>query len=1160
MLKLQDPTVREIIVTHDIICLVESHTDTESTIAVEGYTTWHNPRSKSRHKGKMYGGLVALVRNTLVNGIKDTKTKTEGCIWLEMQAKFFNRENNILICFVYIEPGINKKADPLKHIRSGLENWDSSNPLILMGDINARIGDQPKSTADYNYKHVECIPQEERETPATLQRTPTDKGKNMYGTELIKLSRACNLTVLNGTLKDHSNGGFTCFTQPNHPTMIDLSLVSTEDLHLIKKIEVLQYCPDLSDHSPISITTSLHHIAKITKKDPNNTGVKVELTKAHWTQEYKEDVKNNLASEISRTECAEMLHNLTGSKNGADIDKTVEALNQTLFSAMAGNCKVTFTKIPNRRKNTTKPVNQAWFDEECDTTRKALRKVNNYYRKARKPLPQRYYGMRKQYGNLITRKEAKHRGSILHNMRQHNKSNPRLWWNLLRKLNYKHEHDPIPTDITVQQWTAHFKSLLNETPASLPRKNMQKTVTASEILTMHMANKQGNGPITTLEVTKEINNLSQMKAAYFDRIPNEAIQLLHRAQLTTLPILFNHILQTGSFPREWSQAYLKPLFKKGNRLEPENYRGIAISPCLGKAFNAIINNRLETLMDDKGISNDMQIGFERNHRISDHLMVIRTILDQARCCGQDIFIAFVDFKQAYDRVNRKLLFQKLIDYCFPSKLIKIIIDQYQKVQYCVLTPEGRTIFFNSNLGLKQGDTMSPRLFNLFIMDIIGIFGKECDPAYLQGLAVGVLLFADDLALISTSQTGLQKALQKLEIYSIENHLTVNTVKTKSLAIKKLHGNYNQLPTLTFLNQQIEWVQGFNYLGVFIDDKGKMQGTQAPITTKAKRAQFKLMNLGRSLSFDTKIWLHQTMVDPILLHGVEVWGLEGHQKTIERKGIYDTLNEGGFSPMGIEKVKRQYIRLQMGLPRTAPILAIRGDSGIYPLYIETIARMIQYYEYLSKAPPTSLLGTMLKTQLQLANRRQPSWLGTVKEVLKQVAGPNMSIPDKATITDKLKNQYNQHWYEHLWGRKRKRASPKLKWYRKFKPTMKKEDYLNGPRTEIQQAMARFRAGCHNLPVERGRWEKIKFKHRLCPKCSLKAVGDELHIFNCTGYKHLKVNGKPKAYTKHQFINMMREPSNQTRTFIRDVLKTNRYLSNNPPPLTLINLLPKNQLTV
>ena len=615
--------------------------------------------------------------------------------------------------------------------------------------------------------------------------------------------------------------------------------------------------------------------------------------------------------------------------------------------------------------------------------------------------------MSQHYTQLLKRKEAEHRRQIMKNMDRNVKSNPRAWWKMLKKLNNRQETDKIPKDISTTQWMSHFKALLNDPSPQARKEVKRRAVTASEVLKMHMANQSMNGPITTQEVTKVVNNLSQMKAAYFDRIPNEMIQLLHRAQPTILPILYNHILQTGCFPKEWSRAYLKPLFKKGDRLAPENYRGIAISPCLGKAFNAIINGRLETIMDDKGISNDMQIRFERNHRISDHLMVLRTIIDQARYGGQDTHIAFVDFKQAYDRFNRKLLFQKLLNYCFPSKLIKIIINQYQKVQYCVLTPDGRTIFFDSNLGLKQGDTMSPRLFNLFIMDIISIFGTECDPAYLQGIAVGVLLFADDLALIATSSAGLQKALRKLEGYCKENQLIVNTGKTKILTIKKPYSSQDTPQTLFFLDQPLEEVQGFNYLGVYIDSKGKMQRPQAPIMDKARRAQFNLVNLGQSLSFETKMWLHQTMIDPILLHGIEVWGLEGRQKVIKQEGIYDALNEGGTNPMGIEKIKRQYIRQQMGLPRTAPILAIRGDSGVYPLYIETIARTIQYYEHLASAPKTSLLGIMLKTQKQLADSQQPSWIGTVRELQSQLGEPKVGVLDKATIVEKLQDQYNQH---------------------------------------------------------------------------------------------------------------------------------------------------------
>ena len=131
--KLLDPAVQEITSNHDIIGFVESHTDIDSIISVEGFTTFHNPRPKNRHRGKMYGGVVVLVRNTLINGIKEIKPTTEGCLWLELQADFFHRENDILLGYIYIEPGITKKADPLKHVRKGLENWNPDTPLIPNG-------------------------------------------------------------------------------------------------------------------------------------------------------------------------------------------------------------------------------------------------------------------------------------------------------------------------------------------------------------------------------------------------------------------------------------------------------------------------------------------------------------------------------------------------------------------------------------------------------------------------------------------------------------------------------------------------------------------------------------------------------------------------------------------------------------------------------------------------------------------------------------------------------------------------------------------------------------------------------------------------------------------------------------------------------------------
>ena len=156
----------------------------------------------------------------------------------------------------------------------------------------------------------------------------------------------------------------------------------------------------------------------------------------------------------------------------------------------------------------------------------------------------------------------------------------------------------------------------------------------------------------------------------------------------------------------------------------------------------------------------------------------------------------------------------------------------------MLCPYGRTKFFKSNLGLKQGDTMSPRFFNLFITD--------CDPPFLQGCAINVLLFADDLVQLSTTRDGLQRALLKLEAYCKEWKLTVNTDKTKAMKISPTTRNNQRPKPLHYQGHALEWVSGFTYLGVYIDEKGRMQTNQARILKKATRAQFKLMHLGKSL--------------------------------------------------------------------------------------------------------------------------------------------------------------------------------------------------------------------------------------------------------------------------------------------------------------------------
>ena len=778
-----------------------------------------------------------------------------------------------------------------------------------------------------------------------------------------------------------------------------------------------------------------------------------------------------------------------------------------IMDNMEEQCKLWTIRKPNPMGKASK-LDQPWYTRECEKAKGKLREWAKLHKDSNLKNDPTYYGLKTNYKQILQRAENKYGQEIMRKMNEKRVKDPRQWWILLRKLNSEPENRSLPSDISIKTRARHFERLLNKGKRNLDDNGgLKKIAEPAPLLSDRKLREIKNlywehsRAISREEVDRAVGRLKKHKATYLDSIPNEAISIIHKAQPQSLETLFNKILTSGFFPSEWSKAYLKPLFKRGDRMEPANYRGIAISSCLGKRFNSIMNSRMEDIMTDWGIQNDLQIGFEKGQSIADHIFVMTTLIDQPRACKQDIYLAFIDMRQAYDRVNRARLFRKLISYQIPTQITRIIMDQYDKIQYCVLTEEGRS-FFITTQGLKQGDPFSPRIFNIYIMDIIRIFSLDSDPIFLQGKAIYILFFADDLLLLSIGPEGLQTSLNKLAEYCDEWGLEVNTQKTKAMHIsipgarKSQLGNYN----LLYKGQEIECVSSFSYLGVELTEKGHLQTLMDLMRMKAKRAQFKLTKLVRSLTFDTKIWLHRTMVDPILMHGIEVWIAQNRANLVQQHGVYKTYEDQGKKPIPGEKSKLTFIRIQMGAPRFAPILGIRGDTGEYPLYVEGLARALRFRNILEQEDSSSLLRAGFKTQEELASCGQECWFLTLQTVEDRITTLNggKKAEDKAEMVEMLRKDYNRNWQtklrdSNLEGKRNSRT----RWYRKFKNHMKREEYLNGPKSEIQVAMARLRLGGHNFPVETGRWAKKEFTERKCERCQLNKVGTILHCFQCSG---------------------------------------------------------------
>ena len=285
--------------------------------------------------------------------------------------------------------------------------------------------------------------------------------------------------------------------------------------------------------------------------------------------------------------------------------------------------------------------------------------------------------------------------------------------------------------------------------------------------------------------------------------------------------IINTIFIEKLYPSQWTLNFLTPIFKKGSTKDPDNYRGLAIGSAFAKLFSFILLNRLTEFIDIRKLLSPNQIGFMKGKGTPDHIFLLQTIVEKVvKKKKNKLYAVFIDFKKAYDTVNRGHLFKKLKDLGINGIFMRNIESMYEETEYCLKLKGGHTSPILSNLGLKQGCPLSPILFNLYIDDIKNIFDEHCDPVSIQNVKINHFLYADDLVILSQNKTGLQRCLDKTHQFSKANFLTISVRKSKTMVFnhpgKLIHDGF-QLG-----DEVMEPVQEFCYLGIDIKCSGTVK--------------------------------------------------------------------------------------------------------------------------------------------------------------------------------------------------------------------------------------------------------------------------------------------------------------------------------------------------
>lgn len=335
-------------------------------------------------------------------------------------------------------------------------------------------------------------------------------------------------------------------------------------------------------------------------------------------------------------------------------------------------------------------------------------------------------------------------------------------------------------------------------------------------------NVEYNRPFELFELDAVLKNIKGTSAGP-DQIRYEMIKNLNKPERIIILEYFNNIWISRTFPNQWHEATIIPILKPGkDSLEPDSYRPIALTNCLCKILERLVNNRLLHVLEKEQMICKFQSGFRKKRCTYDNVTRLENDIKSAFTVQSSVLAVFLDLQKAYDMAWRRGILQKLYDLGFrgnlPIFINNLMTDRTFKVR---IGTELSDTFTQIN-GVPQGSVISPTLFMILINDML----KDISPN------VKFALYADDIVLwcdlkdADDARIEMQKALDKLSEWQEKWGTSFSPIKSNYVVFSrkriipkvKLTINEVEIPqtdTTFFLglkfDRKLRWHEHINYL-------------------------------------------------------------------------------------------------------------------------------------------------------------------------------------------------------------------------------------------------------------------------------------------------------------------------------------------------------------